>query len=146
MMRRQYGLVILFRLWHRIIKVFSFCPLCLHFYIQAQQPREANLSFILTCIGYGFLSGKMQHSLWTAEVMNSNLEAVDSVLPDVMLSKKFFFRRIWQGKGAQTAASEVTHFICISMMSFNTGLDVLLSSIPLCNAFSCIHKLKSTFY
>ena len=56
-----------------------------------------------------FLSGKTQHSLWTAEVINSNLEVGASVLPDIILSKKFFFRRIWQGKGAQAAASEVTH-------------------------------------
>ncbi|KAL8247802.1 hypothetical protein R6Q59_009018 [Mikania micrantha] len=51
--------------------------------------------------------GKMQHSLWTAEVINSNFESGDSVLPDVILSKKFFFRRIWQGKGAKAAASEI---------------------------------------
>lgn len=56
-----------------------------------------------------FHSGKMQHSLWTAEVINSNLESGDSVLPDVISSKKFFFRRIWQGKGAKAAASEVTY-------------------------------------
>ncbi|KAK9061061.1 hypothetical protein SSX86_018241 [Deinandra increscens subsp. villosa] len=51
--------------------------------------------------------GKLQHSLWTVEVMNSNIDSGDSVLPDVILSKRFFFRRIWQGKGAQVAASEV---------------------------------------
>ncbi|KAJ0855851.1 putative anaphase-promoting complex subunit 1 [Helianthus annuus] len=51
--------------------------------------------------------GKLQHSLWTAEVINSNLKSGDSFLPDAILSKKFFFRRIWQGKGAQAAASEV---------------------------------------
>ncbi|GJR84537.1 anaphase-promoting complex subunit 1 isoform X1 [Tanacetum coccineum] len=51
--------------------------------------------------------GKMQHSLWTAEVINSNHEVGASVLQDVILSKKLFFRRIWQGKGAQAAASEV---------------------------------------
>ncbi|KAI7741534.1 hypothetical protein M8C21_022341 [Ambrosia artemisiifolia] len=51
--------------------------------------------------------GKLQHSLWTAEVINSNLKSDNSLLPDAILSKKFFFRRIWQGKGAQAAASEV---------------------------------------
>ncbi|XP_023752890.1 anaphase-promoting complex subunit 1 [Lactuca sativa] len=83
--------------------------------------------------------GKMQHSLWTAEVMNSNLEAVDSVLPDVMLSKKFFFRRIWQGKGAQTAASEVflatdndaTPIICFLLQEQKKLLAVRLQCVEL---------------
>lgn len=60
----------------------------------------------------------MQHSLWTAEVINSNLEAGDSVLSDVLLSKKVFFRRIWQGKGAQAAASEVTHSLHWCLLTF----------------------------
>lgn len=55
--------------------------------------------------------GKMQHSLWVAEIINSNFEAENASLSgaalDDVLDKNFSFRRIWQGKGAQTAASKV---------------------------------------
>lgn len=85
--------------------------------------------------------GKMQHSLWTSEVMNSNLETMDSVLPDVILSKKFFFRRIWQGKGAQAAASEVflatdndaTPIICFLLQEQKKLLAVRLQCVELNN-------------
>ncbi|KAJ9539792.1 hypothetical protein OSB04_026298 [Centaurea solstitialis] len=85
--------------------------------------------------------GKMQHSLWTAEVINSNLEAADSLLPDVMLSKKFFFRRIWQGKGAPAAASEVflatdndaTPIICFLLQEQKKLLAVRLQCVELNN-------------
>ncbi|XP_027331009.1 anaphase-promoting complex subunit 1 isoform X2 [Abrus precatorius] len=55
--------------------------------------------------------GKMQHSLWVAEIVNSNFdEAGISLLnvdPMSVLPKHLSFRRIWQGKGAQTAACKV---------------------------------------
>ncbi|ESW13748.1 hypothetical protein PHAVU_008G222900 [Phaseolus vulgaris] len=56
--------------------------------------------------------GKMQHSLWVAEIVNSNVdeESAGSSLPiDPMsvLPKHLSFRKIWQGKGAQTAACKV---------------------------------------
>ncbi|KAL0341266.1 UNVERIFIED_CONTAM: Anaphase-promoting complex subunit [Sesamum radiatum] len=54
--------------------------------------------------------GKMQHSLWVVEVNNSNLEAVKSKSSDLIapgMSTKHSFRRIWQWKGSQTAASKV---------------------------------------
>ncbi|XP_058181037.1 anaphase-promoting complex subunit 1 isoform X3 [Rhododendron vialii] len=55
--------------------------------------------------------GKMQHSLWVAEAIGSNVEVANSKLSDVVpagvLPKQFSFRKIWQGKGAQTAASKV---------------------------------------
>ncbi|KAK6929487.1 Anaphase-promoting complex subunit 1, middle domain [Dillenia turbinata] len=55
--------------------------------------------------------GKMQHSLWVAEVINSSLEPVNASFPGGIpvgvLPKQFCFRRIWQGKGAQTPASKV---------------------------------------
>ncbi|XP_026414673.1 anaphase-promoting complex subunit 1-like [Papaver somniferum] len=55
--------------------------------------------------------GKMQHSLWSIEIVGSNPGSASAnsceVLPDGMLVKQFFFRRIWQGKGAQFAASKV---------------------------------------
>lgn len=53
----------------------------------------------------------MQHSVWVAEVVNSNLEvenaSLTSVVPADVLPKQFSFRRIWQGKGAQAAACKV---------------------------------------
>lgn len=56
-------------------------------------------------------AGKMQHSVWVAEVINSNLEVANASLTDAapvgVLDKQFSFRRIWQGKGAQTAACKV---------------------------------------
>ncbi|RDY02269.1 Anaphase-promoting complex subunit 1, partial [Mucuna pruriens] len=56
--------------------------------------------------------GKMQHSLWVAEIVNSNVdeEATTSLLhvdPMSVLPKHLSFRRIWQGKGAQAAACKV---------------------------------------
>ncbi|KAK8334553.1 hypothetical protein V6Z11_A10G285900 [Gossypium hirsutum] len=54
---------------------------------------------------------KMQHSVWVAEVINSSLEVENSSLsatvPTGVLPKRFSFHRIWQGKGAHTAASKV---------------------------------------
>ncbi|WMV33812.1 hypothetical protein MTR67_027197 [Solanum verrucosum] len=53
---------------------------------------------------------KLQHSLWVVETINSNIEMGNSRFPDVplgVLTKQFSFRRIWQGKGSQTAASKV---------------------------------------
>lgn len=56
--------------------------------------------------------GKMQHSLWFVEIINSNIEAasasttVHAVVADI-ISKEFLLRRIWQGKCAQSAASKV---------------------------------------
>jgi len=58
-------------------------------------------------------SGKMQHSVWAAEFIESNLEASAScssgIVPDAVLSKRVSFRRIWQAKGAKKAASKVTN-------------------------------------
>ncbi|XAR71917.1 hypothetical protein NMG60_11018371 [Bertholletia excelsa] len=64
--------------------------------------------------------GKMQHSLWVAEAVGSNLEAANSKLSDVVpvgvLPKQFSFRRIWQGKGAQTAASKVFWLLMMMLL------------------------------
>ncbi|KAK4480701.1 hypothetical protein RD792_013783 [Penstemon davidsonii] len=61
--------------------------------------------------------GKMQHSLWVVEVINSNLEAANprscGLISSGMLAKHIF-RRIWQGKGSQTAASKVAKLITFS--------------------------------
>ncbi|XP_004308940.1 PREDICTED: anaphase-promoting complex subunit 1-like [Fragaria vesca subsp. vesca] len=56
-------------------------------------------------------TGKMQHSVWVAETNNLNLDLasanlVDAV-PNGIIAKHCSFRRIWQGKGAKTAASKV---------------------------------------
>ncbi|KAI3988958.1 hypothetical protein MKX01_016529 [Papaver californicum] len=59
--------------------------------------------------------GKMQHSLWSIEIVGSNPGSASAssseMLPDGVLAKQFFFRRIWQGKGAQFAASEINNEI-----------------------------------
>lgn len=56
-------------------------------------------------------AGKMQHSVWVVEVINSNIEDANpnllDVIPSGVISKQFSFRRIWQGKGAQTSACKV---------------------------------------
>ncbi|OIW16199.1 hypothetical protein TanjilG_18914 [Lupinus angustifolius] len=55
--------------------------------------------------------GKMQHSLWVAEIINSNIDESSTGLLNVdpmsVLPKHLSFRRIWQGKGAQAAACKV---------------------------------------
>ncbi|KAJ1401187.1 putative anaphase-promoting complex subunit 1, partial [Sesbania bispinosa] len=52
--------------------------------------------------------GKMQHSLWVAEIVNSNFDEAATGLLNVdpmgVLAKYLSFRRIWQGKGSQVAA------------------------------------------
>lgn len=66
-------------------------------------------------------SGKMQHSLWVAEIVSSNLDEVDKSLLNVDLvgvfPKHLSFRRIWQGKGAHTAACKVK-FIYFNVYHF----------------------------
>ena len=54
----------------------------------------------------------MQHSLWVAEIVNSNFDEATStcllnVNPMGVLPRHVSFRRIWQGKGAQAAACKV---------------------------------------
>ena len=60
-------------------------------------------------------AGKMQHSVWVIEVINSNLEMANAnlldVIPSGVLPKQFSFRRIWQAKGAQTAACKVLVYV-----------------------------------
>ncbi|XP_071734398.1 anaphase-promoting complex subunit 1 [Rutidosis leptorrhynchoides] len=85
--------------------------------------------------------GKMQHSLWSAEIISSNLDAGDSVLSDVLISKKLSFRRIWQGKGAQAAASEVflatdtdaTPIICFLLQDQKKLVAVRIQCVELNN-------------
>lgn len=59
----------------------------------------------------------MQHSVWVAEAVNFNLEVANASLADVVpadvIPKQFSFHRIWQGKGAMTAACKVSMYLLI---------------------------------
>ncbi|RAL51299.1 hypothetical protein DM860_010801 [Cuscuta australis] len=80
---------------------------------------------------------KMQHSLWAVEIINSNMEvsnAKRSNGPSAVISKQFSFRKIWQGKVSQTAASKVfvasdddaSHSICFLLRDKKELLSVWL--------------------
>lgn len=73
--------------------LFCYCPRIYHFDIDV------------------LFAGKMQHSVWVVEVINSNLEVANAnlldLIPSGVIPKRFSFRRIWQGKGVQTAACKV---------------------------------------
>ncbi|XP_027163442.1 anaphase-promoting complex subunit 1 [Coffea eugenioides] len=87
--------------------------------------------------------GKMQHSVWVAEIINSNLEVVKSGLSDVVpagvLTKQISFRRIWQGKGSHAAASKVflatdddaVQIICFLLHDQKKLLSVRLHSVEI---------------
>lgn len=64
---------------------------------------------------YMLYAGKMQHSLWVVEIMHPNLEVENAnsldVVPAGVIPEQFSFRRIWQGKGAQTAACKVLVYL-----------------------------------
>ncbi|XP_031380609.1 anaphase-promoting complex subunit 1 isoform X2 [Punica granatum] len=89
--------------------------------------------------------GKMQHSLWVAEIHSSNLEEKASsssdIIPACVLPKKFLFRRIWQGKVAHTAASKVflatdddtAPIICFLLQGQKKLLSVRLQTIEINN-------------
>uniref|UniRef100_A0A2N9GLI6 Uncharacterized protein n=1 Tax=Fagus sylvatica TaxID=28930 RepID=A0A2N9GLI6_FAGSY len=89
--------------------------------------------------------GKMQHSVWVAEAVNSNLEVANGSLADVVpagvLTKQYSFHRIWQGKGAQTAACKVflatdndtAPVICFLHQEQKKLLSVRLQSVEINN-------------
>lgn len=61
------------------------------------------------------LAGKMQHSVWLVEIINSNFDTASSsktadALAAGVLSKDFLLRKIWQGKCPQSAASKVLNW------------------------------------
>lgn len=71
----------------------------------------------------------MQHSLWVAEIFNSNFdEAASGSLnldPMGVLPKHLSFRRTWQGKGAQTAACKVVQAsIIYTTLRLSLGLCI----------------------
>ncbi|KAL5734362.1 hypothetical protein ACOSP7_032223 [Xanthoceras sorbifolium] len=89
--------------------------------------------------------GKMQHSVWVAEVINSNLEVRSAGLsdrvPPGVLPKQFSFRRIWHWKGAKTAASKVfvatdndaAPVICFLLLEQKKLLSVRLQTVEINN-------------
>lgn len=89
--------------------------------------------------------GKMQHSLWVAELVNHNLEVatgnLSELIPAGVLPKQFSFRRIWQGKGAQVAASKVflatdddaTPIVCFLLQEQKKLLALRLQSVEINN-------------
>ncbi|XP_015079876.1 anaphase-promoting complex subunit 1 isoform X2 [Solanum pennellii] len=85
---------------------------------------------------------KLQHSLWVVETINSNIEMGNSRFPDVplgVLTKQFSFRRIWQGKGSQTAASKVflatdddaSPIICLLLQEQKKLLSLRLQTVEI---------------
>ncbi|XP_057979662.1 anaphase-promoting complex subunit 1 isoform X2 [Malania oleifera] len=89
--------------------------------------------------------GKMQHSVWVVEVVNSNpgvgSASISDIIPVGVLPKRFSFRRIWQGKGAQTAASKVflatdddsAPVLCFLLQEQKKLLSVRLQSVEINN-------------
>ncbi|XP_021295540.1 anaphase-promoting complex subunit 1 [Herrania umbratica] len=88
---------------------------------------------------------KMQHSVWVAEVINSSLEvenaSASAIVPAGVLPKRFCFRRIWQGKGAHTAASKVflatdddaAPVICFLLLEQKKLLSLRLQTVEINN-------------
>lgn len=95
-----------------------------------------------------FYAGRMQHSVWVAETSNSNHEMASTSLLDAVppgvLAKQFSLRRIWQGKGAHTAACKVPLFCYYFILIF--GLVPYLSKceFPFSSDFNC--KMYSRFF
>ncbi|KAK9168101.1 hypothetical protein Syun_000241 [Stephania yunnanensis] len=89
--------------------------------------------------------GKMQHSLWLIENANTNIEVANGspleVLPAEILSKRFSFRRIWQGKVAHSAARKVflatdddgVLILCFLLQETKGLLSVRLQTIDINN-------------
>ncbi|KZV34947.1 anaphase-promoting complex subunit 1 [Dorcoceras hygrometricum] len=79
--------------------------------------------------------GKMQHSLWVVEARNSNLEVTNTKSSGLVSYEKFFFRRIWQGKGSQAAASQVPFIVsrCLRIEDQKKLLVLGLQSLELNN-------------
>eukprot|EP00257_Ricinus_communis_P020956 XP_015580327.1 anaphase-promoting complex subunit 1 [Ricinus communis] len=89
--------------------------------------------------------GKLQHSVWVVEVINSNLEdanasSIDEI-PTGVVAKQFSLRRIWQGKGAQAAACKVflatdddaAPVLCFLLQEQKKLLSVRLQSLAINN-------------
>ncbi|ESQ40468.1 hypothetical protein EUTSA_v10012420mg [Eutrema salsugineum] len=88
--------------------------------------------------------GKLQHSVWAAEFIDSNVEASAScssgIVPDAVIPKRVSFRRIWQAKGAKKAASKVflatddaIPVICFLILEQKKLLSVGLQTVEINN-------------
>ncbi|KAF3675848.1 hypothetical protein FXO38_04588 [Capsicum annuum] len=78
---------------------------------------------------------KLQHSLWVVETINSNIEMGNSRFPGVplgVLMKQFSFRRIWQGKVSQEAATKLGMYTMLVMNVINTRISKGLGE-DICN-------------
>ncbi|KAL0680619.1 hypothetical protein Bca4012_047466 [Brassica carinata] len=80
--------------------------------------------------------GKMQHSVWAVEFIESS----SSVVPDTVIPKRVSFRRIWQAKGAKKAASKVflasddaVPVICFLILEQKKLLSVGLQTVEINN-------------
>ncbi|KAJ0235224.1 Anaphase-promoting complex subunit 1 [Hirschfeldia incana] len=88
--------------------------------------------------------GKMQHSVWAAELIESSREGSSScstgVVPDTVFPRRVSFRRIWQAKGAKKAASKVflatddaVPVICFLILEQKKLLSVGLQTVEINN-------------
>ncbi|CAN6805344.1 unnamed protein product [Brassica oleracea] len=83
--------------------------------------------------------GKMQHSVWAAELIES-ASCSSGVVPDTVFPKRVSFRRIWQAKGAKKAASKVflatddaIPVICFLILEQKKLLSVGLQTVEINN-------------
>ncbi|CAN8257090.1 unnamed protein product [Cochlearia groenlandica] len=88
--------------------------------------------------------GKMQHSVWAAEFIESSLEGSatcsSGIVPDTVIPKRVSFRKIWQAKGAKKAASKVflatddaVPVICFLILEQKKLLSVGLQTVEINN-------------
>uniref|UniRef100_A0A7N0U9Q1 Anaphase-promoting complex subunit 1 n=1 Tax=Kalanchoe fedtschenkoi TaxID=63787 RepID=A0A7N0U9Q1_KALFE len=89
--------------------------------------------------------GKMQHSLWAVELVRPCLVGANSLFPEnvptSLVSPQYSFRRVWQAKGAQRAASKIflatdedaAPMICFLVQEQRKLLTVALQGIELNN-------------
>lgn len=87
--------------------------------------------------------GKMQHCLWFAQSLGSDLEVENpkssDVAPAGVLLGQFSFHRIWQGKGAQAASSKIflasdedaTPVVCLLLQDQNKLLSLRLQKMEI---------------
>ncbi|KAJ4911668.1 Anaphase-promoting complex subunit 1 [Raphanus sativus] len=101
---------------------------------------SSNLFPLLT----SYNKGKMQHSVWAVEFIESSHEASascsSSAVPDTVIPKRVSFRRIWQAKGAKKAASKVflatddaVPVICFLILEQKKLLSVGLQTVEINN-------------
>ena len=117
LMKEQSGPVIVF-LWLLPITEVPCCNLY-PFFTSIVMTRQRLIHLLLFSI---VLVDKVQHSLWVAESFNSCLGEHPFSSSQVSYTEvspcQFSFRRIWQAKGYQTAATKVPFCLCICSLPF----------------------------